>query len=259
MCSALATWREPWNITCSKRWAKPVLPGCSCFEPTSYQTLIATTGARWSSATIRRRPLGSRSSLKATVGTRSSARGSHLAGRNGRRGGRPRSYRVGSVWALRGSSGASPAGGLPVWRCVRRLRAMSTHLRRSHLAFPIVVLVLAALALPLSVAAHAELVTASPRTATRSSVTHRRSTQPTARISTPTAARSVCSIPSGTRVARGGVVADGGPKEMFIRNLPSLAPGVYTVRSTTKSADDGDIERVTWSFTVTAPPPSRAG
>ena len=27
MCSALATCREPWNITCSKRWAKPVLPG----------------------------------------------------------------------------------------------------------------------------------------------------------------------------------------------------------------------------------------
>ena len=27
MCSALPTFREPWNITCSNRWAKPVLPG----------------------------------------------------------------------------------------------------------------------------------------------------------------------------------------------------------------------------------------
>ena len=27
MCSALATWREPWNMTCSNRCAKPVLPG----------------------------------------------------------------------------------------------------------------------------------------------------------------------------------------------------------------------------------------
>ena len=44
MCSALATCREPWNITCSNRWAKPVLPGTSCFEPTSYQRLTATTG-----------------------------------------------------------------------------------------------------------------------------------------------------------------------------------------------------------------------
>ena len=29
---------------CSKRCAKPVLPGTSCFEPTSYQRLTATTG-----------------------------------------------------------------------------------------------------------------------------------------------------------------------------------------------------------------------
>ena len=61
-------------MTCSNRWAKPVLPGCSCFEPTSYQRLMATTGARWSSATMRRRPLARRSSLKATVGTGWSAR-----------------------------------------------------------------------------------------------------------------------------------------------------------------------------------------
>ena len=44
----------------------PVLPGTSCFEPTPYQTLTATTGARWSSATIRRRPLGRRSSMNRT-------------------------------------------------------------------------------------------------------------------------------------------------------------------------------------------------
>src|SRR5437867_1051137 len=34
MCSAFPTCAEPWNITCSHRWAKPVLPGTSCFEPT---------------------------------------------------------------------------------------------------------------------------------------------------------------------------------------------------------------------------------
>ena len=69
MCSALATCREPWNMTCSKRWAKPVLPGTSCLEPTAYQRLTATTGARWSSATITRRPLARRWSLKTTSGT----------------------------------------------------------------------------------------------------------------------------------------------------------------------------------------------
>src|SRR4029079_730538 len=69
MCSAFATLREPWHITCSKRGANPVLPFSSCFDPTSYQMLMATTGARWSSATIRRRPFERRSSLHATGGT----------------------------------------------------------------------------------------------------------------------------------------------------------------------------------------------
>jgi hypothetical protein len=27
-------WADPWNIRCSKRWAKPVLPGRSFLEPT---------------------------------------------------------------------------------------------------------------------------------------------------------------------------------------------------------------------------------
>ena len=42
MCSDLATLREPWNMKCSNRCAKPVLPSCSCLEPTSYQRLTAT-------------------------------------------------------------------------------------------------------------------------------------------------------------------------------------------------------------------------
>src|SRR5512146_76626 len=69
MCSALPTLAEPWNMTCSNRCANPVLPTTSCLEPTLYQTLTATTGARWSSATMRRRPLARRSSLNSTTGT----------------------------------------------------------------------------------------------------------------------------------------------------------------------------------------------
>src|SRR5207249_3639580 len=68
MCSALATFRDPWNITCSNRWAKPVLPATSCFEPTLYQRLTATTGASRSTAMIRRSPLARRSSVNDTVG-----------------------------------------------------------------------------------------------------------------------------------------------------------------------------------------------
>ncbi|MBP1769484.1 MAG: hypothetical protein H6P96_102 [Candidatus Aminicenantes bacterium] len=44
-------------MRCSKRWAKPVLPATSFFEPTWYQTLKATMGALWSSWTIKVNPL----------------------------------------------------------------------------------------------------------------------------------------------------------------------------------------------------------
>ena len=133
---------------------------------------------------------------------------------------------------------------------------MSMRIRRSHLAFPIVDLVLAGLALPLAVAAHAELVTASPEDGD-TVVGNPPEIHATYSENLDADGSSLGLYDqSADRVARGGVVPDGGPKEMFIRDLPSLAPGVYTVRSTTRSADDGDIERVTWSFTVTAPAPS---
>ena len=51
------------------------------------------------------------------------------------------------------------------------------------------------------------------------------------------------------------VVARGGPdpndlKRMVITDLPELAPGTYTVQWTTVSAEDGELARGTWSFTV---------
>jgi methionine-rich copper-binding protein CopC len=51
------------------------------------------------------------------------------------------------------------------------------------------------------------------------------------------------------------VVARGGPdpndlKRMVITDLPELAPGTYTVQWTTVSAEDGELDRGTWSFTV---------
>lgn len=63
--------------------------------------------------------------------------------------------------------------------------------------------------------------------------------------------------PSGTDVARGGVAAGAtDSKEMSIDPVPQLAPGVYIVKSTTKSAEDGDIDRKTWQFRVAAPSPT---
>jgi methionine-rich copper-binding protein CopC len=133
---------------------------------------------------------------------------------------------------------------------------MSMHIRRSDLAFPIVTLLLAGLALPLAVAAHAELVTASPKDGDTVVGNPPEIHATYSENLNPDGSALGLYDPSNNRVARGGVVPDGGPKEMFIRNLPTLVPGVYTVQSTTRSADDGDIERVTWSFTVTAPAPS---
>ena len=58
-CILSATCAEPWNIMCSNRCAKPVLPGTSSREPTWYQRSTATTGTVWSSATRTVRPLSS--------------------------------------------------------------------------------------------------------------------------------------------------------------------------------------------------------
>jgi copper resistance protein C len=59
----------------------------------------------------------------------------------------------------------------------------------------------------------------------------------------------------GAELATGGVdPAD--DTRMSIDPVPELAPGTYTVQSTTVSADDGDIDRRTWSFTVVAATPT---
>ncbi len=56
--------------------------------------------------------------------------------------------------------------------------------------------------------------------------------------------------PDDSRVATGGVPADGPPTRMVITALPTLAPGAYEVRWTTVTADDDGVERGTFSFTV---------
>ena len=56
---------------------------------------------------------------------------------------------------------------------------------------------------------------------------------------------------AGDVLAEGGVAADD-PRRMVIEGVPELAPGEYEVRWTTLSTEDGEVERGTWSFTVTA-------
>ena len=46
-------------MMCSNRWANPVRPGTSFFEPTWYQTLTATVGVVRSCDRMTVRPFGS--------------------------------------------------------------------------------------------------------------------------------------------------------------------------------------------------------
>jgi methionine-rich copper-binding protein CopC len=57
----------------------------------------------------------------------------------------------------------------------------------------------------------------------------------------------------GTTVATGGVDPDD-PRRMVIDPVPELSPGTYEVRWTTLSAEDGELDRDTWTFTVIAAP-----
>lgn len=57
---------------------------------------------------------------------------------------------------------------------------------------------------------------------------------------------------AGTTVARGGELGDG-PRE-FRLTLPELAPGEYEVRWTSFSAEDGELARDSYAFTVVAAP-----
>jgi copper resistance protein C len=63
------------------------------------------------------------------------------------------------------------------------------------------------------------------------------------------------------RDATDAVVAEGGvdpsdDRRMVVDDLPDLTPGDYEVRWTTVSAEDDEVARGTWAFTVTAAAPS---
>jgi copper resistance protein C len=59
----------------------------------------------------------------------------------------------------------------------------------------------------------------------------------------------------GAEIAK-GIIDPENDSRMVIADVPDLAPGDYTVKSTTKSAEDGDIDREEWTFTVVAAPTS---
>lgn len=68
----------------------------------------------------------------------------------------------------------------------------------------------------------------------------------------PAASRLVLVNEVGERLAEGGVDTANGLGTTMRLEPPALAPGVYEVRWTARTPDDGFVARGRWSFTVTA-------
>jgi methionine-rich copper-binding protein CopC len=111
----------------------------------------------------------------------------------------------------------------------------------------------AALILPTTVAAHAELQTATPKDGATVAGSPPEISGTYSEAMTTTGSSLVLLGPDGKQVATGGV-DPANNKRMAIDPVPDLVPGMYTVKSTTKSAADGDIDRKEWSFTVVPAP-----
>ena len=120
-----------------------------------------------------------------------------------------------------------------------------------RIALTVAAALLIALLIPISVAAHAALDVATPAGGTTVQGT------PTEVAGTFTQDLETDGSSFQLRNAAGEVVATGGVdpadgRRMVIAPVPDLAPGDYEVRWVTLSAEDGELERDTWTFTVAA-------
>jgi methionine-rich copper-binding protein CopC len=125
---------------------------------------------------------------------------------------------------------------------------MTSRFRCSRLGAASLIASFVILVVPGSALAHAELVRAIP--ADGDSVLEP-VTVVTGRYSQDLAANSRLVVRDGTgaAVATGGVDPDD-RRRMIARPATPLGDGRYEVQSTSISADDGDIERLEWTFTV---------
>ena len=109
------------------------------------------------------------------------------------------------------------------------------------------------LLVPGLVLAHAELDTSEPADGTTVTGTPASISATYTEALDPDGSSLVLVDFQGTELATGGVASTTEPtREMVIQPVPELVPGEYTVKSTTKSAADGDLDRKTWAFTVVA-------
>ncbi|MGK2850716.1 MAG: copper resistance CopC family protein [Candidatus Limnocylindrales bacterium] len=122
---------------------------------------------------------------------------------------------------------------------------------RSRVSGALIATVLLLVSLPATVGAHAALDTATP--ADGATVEG----NPAEVAGTYTQSLETDGSSLQLRDSGGTVIATGGvdpadDHRLVIADLPPLAAGEYEVRSTTLSAEDGEVVRATWTFTVTA-------
>jgi methionine-rich copper-binding protein CopC len=108
------------------------------------------------------------------------------------------------------------------------------------------------LLIPAAVAAHAELDVPTPKDGATVEGTPPEVSGTFVQKINPDGSSLVLRDSANKVVARGGPDPDN-VKRMVITDLPELVPGKYTVQWTTASAEDGELARGTWSFTVVAP------
>jgi methionine-rich copper-binding protein CopC len=136
---------------------------------------------------------------------------------------------------------------------IQAMRGRSS--RAIHIARPVLGLVatVVILASPRAVAAHAELATMTPadKATTQGSPIEIVATF-TERLDAGASSLRIVDAANNVIVEGGQVGADGTTLTLAITT--PLAPGGYTVRWTSKSADDGDLDHGTTTFTVAAAP-----
>ena len=131
-----------------------------------------------------------------------------------------------------------------------RLRAMTRRIDRAPVG-GLLLTIVASVAMAPSVSAHADVVSATPaqgstvtEAVSRVVVTYSEVLDPDSRLGILDS--------SGNRIAVG--MPDPADDHRMVATLdPALASGTYTVRSTSISAEDGDLDRQQWTFTVSVP------
>jgi hypothetical protein len=127
--------------------------------------------------------------------------------------------------------------------------------RRFRAAAVVITVLVALLASPVAVLAHAELETVDPADGATVTVAPTEVVMTFSEALDPTKSSIVVALIGGDEIASGGVVDPAEPTRMTLA-IPELTAGEYELRWTSASAVDGDLDRGTTMFSYAPPPPT---